>query len=121
MIVAGFGFRGIATTQSLRDALAQTGSHAPTLLAAPADKAYAPSIQQLAQELGLSVFPVPATLLQSAQTLTHSPKAQEHRATGSVAEACALAAAGTNATLLATRQISTDRRATCALAQGSPA
>ncbi len=119
MIVAGFGFRGIATTQSLRDALAATGAGPLALLAAPADKAYARSIQQLAEELGLSVVPVAETLLHSMQTETQSPKALEHRATGSVAEACALAAAGPDATLLSARHISPDRLATCAIAQGT--
>ncbi len=119
MIVAGFGFRAIATTDSLRDALKATGHELPALLAAPADKAYAACIQQLAQELGLSVFPVAETLLRAMQTPTQSPRALEHRATGSVAEACALAAAGDTPVLLCHRIISHDHRATCAIARSS--
>ena len=117
MIVAGFGFRAIATTDSLRDALKATGHEHPALLAAPADKAYAACIQQLAQELGLSVFPVAETLLRAMQT--QSAMALEHRATGSVAEACALAAAGDTPVLLCDRIISHDHRATCAIARSS--
>ena len=119
MIVAGFGFRNIATTDSLRNALAATRAEPPALLAVPADKAHAPAIQQLARELGLAVLPVAESTLRAMQTQTQSQPSLDHRATGSVAEACALAAAGPDARLLKSRQISADRCATCAIAQTS--
>ncbi|MFP4328377.1 MAG: cobalamin biosynthesis protein, partial [Paracoccaceae bacterium] len=51
------------------------------------------------------------------QTLTRSAYALDTYRTGSVAEACALAAAGPGALLLGPRAISSDRMATCALAR----
>jgi cobalt-precorrin 5A hydrolase len=91
-VIAGFGFRGSAGLDSLRDALHRTAqSHRLTALATPADK---------------------------AETASHSPRVQQLRKTGSVAEAAALSAAGTGARLISTRQVSHDRTATCAVAEG---
>ncbi|WP_333999341.1 cobalamin biosynthesis protein [Sphingomonas aurantiaca] len=59
--------------------------------------------------------------LQRATTPTQSVASLAARRAGSVAEASALAAAGPGAQLLATRHISPDRMATCAIAQGLPA
>lgn len=117
MIVAGFGFRGAATAASLRDALSRTGYEAHvSALATADDKARAPGMAALAHGLGLPVHPVPPQDLAQAETSTNSPVAQQHRNTGSVAEATALTAAGPGARLLSTRVISGDRLATCAIA-----
>ncbi|WP_109466838.1 cobalamin biosynthesis protein [Albibacillus kandeliae] len=118
MITAGFGFRGAATVQSLRDALAEAaGDRAPQAIAAPADKCDAPAFAAFAAELGLPVTPVPAEALEQPETLTHSLRVQAKRGTGSVAEAAALVAAGPGARLLAARSVSPDHMATCALAE----
>lgn len=117
MIVAGFGFRAAASEVSLRDALRLAGPAAPGALAAPADKAGAACLVDLATSLALPVIPVPAPALRAARTLTRSPRIQAARDTGSVAEAAALAAAGPGAELLGPRVISADRMATCALAR----
>ena len=119
MIVAGFGFRASASLDSLRAALAATG-HAPDLIATPTDKAGATPIRALATELGLPLHPVDPSALQAVDTATHSETVMARRGTGSVAEACALAAAGAAPILLTLRHISPDRLATCAIAQGSP-
>lgn len=125
MIVAGFGFRRAATCASLRSALdraqdqalAGTGqSFAITLLSAPADKAEAPCLRDLARLTGLTVRAIPAADLRAVKTPTRSHHSQRHRDTGSVAEAAALAAAGPGARLLSSRFISEDRLATCAVA-----
>ncbi len=115
VIVAGFGFTGRATPASLRDALARTGG-VPDALATAADKAG--QLAPLARELGLPLHAVPPEHLTAQSTPTRSAAALRARGTGSVAEAAALAAAGPGATLLAPRSVSTDRMATCALAQG---
>ncbi len=118
MIVAGFGFRREGDVAGLRGALAcaQAGHPPVTALAAPDDKLAL--VAELAAAMALPVIAVSADALQGQRTPTQSIASLSARATGSVAEACALAAAGPGAQLLATRHISPDRMATCALAQG---
>jgi cobalt-precorrin 5A hydrolase len=118
MIVAGFGFRTTATVQSLADAFAQSGAQAVDAIATVDDKSQQPVFQQLADSMGAKIISISATTLSQIETLTKSQASQEHRATGSVAEAAALAAVGYGATLLAPRSISQDRMATCAIAKG---
>ena len=118
MIVAGFGYRSGATAASLRAALAlaQNGHPPVTTLAAPADKAAL--LASLAEALELPLIAVTPEALRAVETPTRSPASVTARGTGSVAEAAALAAAGTGARLIALRHISPDRMATCAIAQG---
>ncbi len=119
MIVAGFGFRAAANIDSLQAALRMAaGSQRITALAAPTDKAQAASLAALGAHLNLPVHAVSARSIEQAQTLTNSSRIKTLRGTGSVAEAAALAVAGPNARLLAPRQISPDRLATCAVAIG---
>lgn len=120
MIAAGFGFRTGAGLSSLRAALtlAQRGQPPVALLAAPQDKLAA--LTPLAEEMSLPLIGLPPEVLASTQTLSRSAASMAARGTGSVAEAAALAAAGTDARLLTLRHISPDRMATCAIAQGTP-
>lgn len=119
MIVAGFGFRAAATKDSLQNALAATGETTIAAIATPSDKAQSDAIQALASTLNLPVIEIAAADMQAAETQTQSAKVQDKRGTGSVAEACALVAAGPDATLKAPRVISDDRLATCAIAYGA--
>lgn len=116
MIVAGFGFRAGASEDSLRDALVRTGGK-PAGLATVRDKATTEVFEGFARALELPVLCVPDHQLAAQLTLTQSDASHAARETGSVAEAAALAAAGPNARLLAPRVISSDRMATCALAE----
>lgn len=118
MIVAGFGFRGTADLASCEAALAlaQHGRPPLTALAAPTDKTAL--LAPLAERLGLAVIAIPAEALAGVATPTRSPASLKARGTGSVAEAAALVAAGDGARVIARRQISPDRRATCAIARG---
>ncbi|MEX0365317.1 MAG: cobalamin biosynthesis protein [Ruegeria sp.] len=119
MIVAGFGFTSQATSDSLRDALAKTGVGGNvTLLATPADKAMQDAILALSKEHRLLIKAIYPSKLEAARTQTQSRLSRLLRKTGSVAEAAALAAAGTGGSLVVTRQISDDRMATCAIAEG---
>ncbi len=119
MIVAGFGFRSIASVESLREALARAGAAGrPGLLATAADKAASHVFASFARELALPVRPVADAELTLQSTATRSAASQAARGTGSVAEAAALAAAGPGARLLGPRVVSRDRMASCALAQG---
>lgn len=117
MIVAGFGFRSGATPESLRDAFARAGGQADRL-ATLADKAESEAFRVFAGDRDLTAVPPEAA--RRMQTLTRSAQSESARRTGSVAEACALAAAGPGAQLLGARTISSDRMATCALARSRP-
>lgn len=117
MIVAGFGFRTGASTDSLRAALAACGV-APDLLATVAGKENSAGLRGLAEELGVPIHALLPALLQTQITQTHSPASQAAHGIGSVAEAAALAAAGPRARLIVARRISPDRMATCAMAEG---
>jgi cobalt-precorrin 5A hydrolase len=118
MIVAGFGFRSVATVQSLADAFAIAGSQTVDAIATADDKSKQPIFAAFAKTIGAHVIPISAPNLAQTETPTKSQASQTHRDTGSVAEACALAAIGKGAKLLAPRSISHDRMATCAIAQG---
>ncbi len=131
VIVAGFGFRAAAGLDALRAALAaaQHGCPPVEILAVPQDKIAL--VQALADLLAadrvaaraggcpLTVIGVSPAALQAMRTPTRSIASIRHRATGSVAEAAALAAAGPDAVLLTSRHISPDRMATCAIARGT--
>nr|WP_319949237.1 cobalamin biosynthesis protein [uncultured Shimia sp.] len=118
MIVAGFGFRGAATSESLRDALLQASrGQKVDALSAPEDKVEDTCLKTLATTLGLTIHAVSSDAMTAISTPTQSNRVLEKRGTGSVAEACALAASGPHATLIAQRHVSSDRMATCALAQ----
>lgn len=121
-LVAGFGFRAAATAESLADALRRArtaaGREEPLArIATPADKVAAPVFAGFAAEIGAEVAAITAETL-PAETPTQAPRVLAKRGVGSVAEAAALAAAGPGGKLLATRAISDDRAATCALAEG---
>jgi cobalt-precorrin 5A hydrolase len=121
MIVAGFGFRQGASLASLESALALTQQHLPavTAFAAPLDKTAL--LRPLADAMGITLLVVSREALRAQVTPTISDASLLAYGVGSVAEAAALAAAGPDAALLCSRQISTDRMATCAIAQGRPA
>jgi len=123
MIVAGFGFSTRAEVASLHDALARAcaaaGITAPHALATADDKTAA--LTPLAQALGVPVQGIAPDSLAAQVTHTNSTRVALERATGSVAEAAALAAAGPHARLLGPRHHARDRLATCALAEGAPA
>lgn len=119
MIIAGFGFRAEATARSLKDAYDKLGGGADAI-AVPDDKAGALCFKQLAADLDLPVHKISAETMQSVKTQTQAKRVIEKRGTGSVAEACALVAAGAEGRLIAARHISEDRMATCALAMAAP-
>ncbi len=119
MIVAGLGFSSSATTDSLRAAfeLAAVG-HAVDALATVSDKEGHAALTAFADYLALPLHFVTPNDLAGQHTLTCSNRSRATYGTGSVAEASALAAAGFGARLMAPRQISHDRLATCAIAIG---
>jgi cobalt-precorrin 5A hydrolase len=118
VIVAGFGFRARTGLASLRTALAlaQHGNPAVTCLATAQDKVAA--LAPLADALGLPLRGLSPLELSGVATLSYSSASLAARATGSMAEASALGAAGAGARLLGPRHVSPDRMATCAIAEG---
>ncbi|TCM16135.1 cobalt-precorrin 5A hydrolase [Novosphingobium sp. PhB165] len=120
MIVAGFGFRSGANVLALCSAYQLARENAPpiTHLATLADKA--DGLAELANLLSLPVIAIAPEHLVGVHTMTASAASQVARGLGSVAEACALAALREHQPrLLTRRQISRDRMATCAIAQGA--
>ncbi|MFM9271240.1 cobalamin biosynthesis protein [Halomonas elongata] len=116
MKVAGFGFRRSATLASLAEALDRLCErHGPVERLAVAASMH-PLVQALGASRGIATLSVADVDLTSVATLTDSRHSRQARGTGSVAEAVALLAAGPGARLLGPRLISTDRRATAAVA-----
>ena len=120
MKVAGIGFRHAASLASLSDALtrAQERTGPADALATGHTKAQAPVILALAGAHGL---PLIAVDVAGINTPTQSPRVLALHATGSLAEAAALAALGPGARIIVTRVTSSDGMATAAIAQGDPA
>lgn len=121
MIVAGVGFSTRARDESLRDAVQRAcdaaGIAAPDALATAHDKIAA--LAPLATALDVPLHQVAPETLTAQSPQTYSARVAAERATGSVAEATALAAAGPGARLLTPRIHAQDRLASCALAEGA--
>lgn len=121
MIVAGIGFRSKAPVDALAEALAlaqAAGGPEITALATATAKAQSPQITALAARLNL---PLIAVDVAGTDTPTRSGHVITRFATGSLAEAAALRAAGPDATLLGPRVTSSDGMATAAIAIGDNA
>lgn len=114
--IAGIGFRDEASLASIRDALDKAGASGVPRLALPARKAGHRLAGALAQG-GFTLVFIADDVLAATETSTRSPLSQRTYGTGSVCEACALAAAGPGARLVAPRAVSADRLATAALAR----
>lgn len=122
MIVAGLGFRANAPLASLRAALDAAQDAAPagctiTALATLTDKAASPAIRALAHDTNLPLHTLTRAQIAQTPTPTQSPRIQTLFATGSLAEALALTAAGPGARLITPRHTSPDGTATAALAE----
>jgi cobalt-precorrin 5A hydrolase len=119
MIVAGLGFRTTCTADELVALIECVGEAAGAKIAAlavPDFKAGTSALAGAAERLALEVRPVSRDDLIAVQSLCPSRSTAALDAVGvaSVAEACALAAAGPGARLFAPRTASA--AATCALA-----
>jgi cobalt-precorrin 5A hydrolase len=114
VIIAGFGYRASATADSLLMALAATGAK-PDVLVGLQDKDHR-VLQDLGRLMNISVRLISLDAAQRQTTPTQSAASFAAHGVGSVAEATALAAAGTGGRLVATRVISDDQQATCAIA-----
>jgi len=119
MIVAGLGFSSAATLDSLRAAFDRASAgQTVDALATVTDKKGHAALADFAATTALPLHFIAPADLAGQSTLTCSTRSRATYGTGSVAEASALAAAGSGARLTAPRQISDDRLATCAVAIG---
>ncbi|AHD10417.1 cobalamin biosynthesis protein [Phaeobacter gallaeciensis] len=121
MKVAGIGFREAATAADLAAALALCDQSVDAI-ASIAAKAHTPAMQDFARSIGLPVIALQEQDIAGEQTLTCSPRIKARFATGSLAEAAALAGArhgvaGAKARLLAPRVVTADGLATAAIAE----
>lgn len=116
MRVAGLGFRGAATVEDLHMALQLAGGPVD-LLATDHTKAASPALTALAARLNL---PIRAVEVAGHPTPTTSARVIARFATGSVAEAAALVAAGPGARLVGPRVATPNGMATAAIAEGIP-
>ena len=118
-MIAGIGCRRACPAEDIvalvRQAEAASGA-AVTALAAPAAKADEPGLNAAASLLGIPLLLIEHAALADVQPrcVTRSACAQRTLGVASVAEGCALAAAGEGARLVLARIASA--RATCALA-----
>ncbi len=118
MRIAGVGLRAGATEDSLLQALALAGGvEGLAAFATIEDKAAHPALRFLAQRLSLPILALPRARIAGLVTPSHSARIHAGFGTGSVAEGCALAAAGPGARLITPRILAPDRRATLALAE----
>jgi cobalt-precorrin 5A hydrolase len=117
MIAAGIGFSSTCSIAELEALLASTGARIDAL-ATPSAKAATSVVIALAARSGLKLCAIDAETLDAVQPLcvTRSDRAARETGIASVAEGCALAAAGPGARLILPRIAS--RHATCALAEG---
>ncbi|WP_371225665.1 cobalamin biosynthesis protein [Roseovarius sp. 2305UL8-3] len=116
MIVAGFGYRSTAKVSDLLAALEQTGQTADAL-ASVAAKATGP-LADLADQLNLPLIAVDEAQIAHVTTPTQSERIQNRFATGSLAEAAALVAAGPGAEVIVPRVSCPNGLATAAIAEG---
>lgn len=117
MIVAGIGYRSGASTEDLSATLSQIGQR-PDALASLDGKATGP-LAALAETLNLPLSALSEEQIAGIPTLTCSPRIKARFATGSLAEACALVAAGPGARLIQPRLVGPCGRVTIALAEGA--
>lgn len=118
-LIIGFGFRQAACLASFESAMQKLSTfHHIDGIAVPEDKVEHAALRGFAKKVILPVFGVDKNALSQIQTPTQSAKILSMRNTGSVAEAAALAIFKSTARLVATRCISEDRLAVCAIAKG---
>jgi cobalt-precorrin 5A hydrolase len=116
MRVVGLGLRAAATPASLEELFQRLHVTPDLPLAVPAFRESHPAVLELQQQ-GRTIIPVPEAALKGVATPTRSTRILSSHGTGSIAEACAIVAAGSDARIIVPRVVSTDGCATAAIAQ----
>ncbi|HTR17028.1 MAG TPA: cobalamin biosynthesis protein [Acetobacteraceae bacterium] len=120
---AGIGCRAFCPAEEIAALIRRVAilvGHSPSCLAIPAGKAEEAGPREAAARLGLELVLISPEALRAAQPgcVTRSARAEAATGFASVAEGCALAAAGAGARLVLPRIASA--AATCAIATGRP-
>ncbi len=120
-VIAGIGCRHNCSAEDILSVVARASAGSGRLvniLAAPAVKSNEPGLHLAARRLGVPLMLIDIAALSAVQVhcVTTSRRAEQAIGVASVAEGCALAAAGVGGRLLLAR-IASDT-ATCALAEG---
>lgn len=116
MRVVGLGLRAAAELEGVQDLFRRLQVMPPLTLAVPAFRQTHPVVASL-QAAGFRLVLIPEEMLLGVSTPTRSPRILARFGTGSLAEACAIIAAGPGARLVEPRVISADGCVTAALAQ----
>ncbi len=116
MRAVGLGLRAAANLEGVQHLFRRLQVMPPLTLAVPAFRQAHPVVASL-QAAGFRLVPIPEAMLLGVSTPTRSPRILARFGTGSLAEACALIAAGPGARLVQARVISADGCVTAALAQ----
>ena len=116
MRVVGLGLRAAANLGSLGDLFRRHDVTAALPLAIPDFRQAHPLVRDL-QARGYRIRLIPQASLRGVSTPTRSPRILARHGTGSIAEACALVAAGPAARLVLPRVVSADGCVTLALAR----
>jgi cobalt-precorrin 5A hydrolase len=119
-VIAGIGCRRNCSTEDILSVVGRASAETGMLvniLAAPTFKSDEAGLHEAARRLGVPLILIDGPALSAAQEhcMTHSPRSKQAIGVASVAEGCALAAAGSGGRLLLARIAS--RTATCALAE----
>ena len=114
--VVGLGLRAAAELEGVQDLFRRLQVMPPLTLAVPAFRQTHPVVAGL-EAAGFRLVPIPEAMLLGVSTPTRSPRILARFGTGSLAEACAIIAAGSGARLVEPRVISADGCVTAALAQ----
>lgn len=117
--ILGIGLRGAALPGAALELLEALRIDPVVPLALPAFRREHPVVAALIRR-GHPVIAIPADRLRGVATPSQSPRIQALYGTGSLAEACALIAAGTGARITMPRHISADGGLTAALAETDP-
>ena len=118
--IIGCGFRQNASLESFESALSKLPkTEHYSGICVPEDKIAHEALCSFAKKLNLPIYSVGNQEIMDVTTHTRSSKIIKLRNTGSIAEATALAIFKTPAKLVATRAISNDRYAVCAIAKGA--
>ena len=116
MRVVGLGLRAAATLEGVHELFRQLQVMSASTLAVPAFRQAHPLVAGL-QAAGFRLVLIPEEMLLGVSTPTRSPRILASFGTGSLAEACAIIAAGPGARLVEPRVSSADGCVTAALAQ----
>ena len=117
-MIAGFGFQNSVTEKSFNDLKSKFMlRYNISFVATTSEKSKTKAFVDFARKNNFKIICVSHKDLIGIETITHSDKSKRYKDTDCFCEAVALIAAGGNAKIIQTREISDDRLATIAIAE----